>query len=153
MAKTFEYDAYIIMLCDPERGDYKAADYAAELDVDVSQIYRWNQNVKWDEIKSERRKAFSKRTAEVDDALFKATKKGDVAAIRTWYERFDAWTPASKVLSEQVISEAELDEAIDGALKLVGSAKATPSDVGEVAPPAPGANAVLPAQPGSAEIH
>lgn len=153
MAKTFEFDAYIIMLCDPERADYKAQDYATELDVPVTQIYKWNSQVKWDEIKAERRKSFSRRTSDVDNSLFKATKKGDVAAIRTWYERFDQWTPASKVLSEQVHSDAELDEAINGLLKLAGHANVAAASGGEDSPEAGRAIEVFPAEPGPAEVH
>lgn len=150
MAKTFEFDAYLIMLCDPDYADFKAPQFADALGVKTTQIYKWNQQVNWDEIKASRRKAFSKRTIEVDSSLFKATKKGDVAAIRTWYERFDAWTPASKVQTEQIASDAELDEAIDGLLKLAASKK---PDGGEAAPATPGANAVLPPEPGPIEVH
>lgn len=153
MAKTFEFDAYLIMLSDPERSDYKARDYATDLDVPVTQIYKWNSQINWDDVKAARRKAFSKRTAEVDDSLFKATKKGDVAAIRTWYERFDQWTPASKVQTEQIVSDAELDAAIDGLFKLAGQAKTSPVDGGEAAPSEGGADAVLPAQPGPTEVR
>lgn len=150
MAKTFEFDAYLIMLCDPDYADFKAPQFADALGVKTTQIYKWNQQVNWDDIKASRRKAFSKRTIEVDSSLFKATKKGDVAAIRTWYERFDAWTPASKIQTEQIVSDAELDEAINGLLKL-----ATPAsvDVGTPAPTEDGANAVLPAEPSPTEVH
>lgn len=153
MAKTFEFDAYLIMLSDPDRADYKASDYAKELDVKVAQIYKWNAQVNWDEIKAARRKAFGRRTSEVDNSLFKATKTGDVSAIRTWYERFDQWTPASKVLSEQVVSDAELDAAINGLLKLAGTAEAKAADVGEVAPSEGGTDEVLPTKPGTVKVH
>mgnify|MGYP001583865563 CR=1 FL=1 len=152
MAKTFEFDAYLIMLADPERGDYKASDYAKELDVNVMQIYKWNSQIDWEEVKAARRKAFSRRTTEVDDSLFKATKKGDVAAIRTWYERFDSWMPASKVVNEEAIPDAELDEAIDGFVKLIGKDEAEKACLREVEAATGRADAILPPEPGPEEV-
>lgn len=149
----YEYEAYVLMLSDPDYADYSADQYAEALGVKTRVIYDWNTKVDWDAVKVELRKKYAKIMPRVDRALFKATQKGDVAAIRTFYERFDQWTPASKVVNEQSHSDAELDAAIDGFLQLAGQAKVKAAGGGEVAPSEGGADALLPAQPGSTEVH
>ncbi len=149
----FEFQAYVIMLSNPDFADYTAAQYAESLGVKTSLIYDWNTKVDWEVINADLRKSYAKIMPKVDRALFKATQKGDVPAIRTFYERFDAWTPASKVVTEQTHSDAELDAAIDGFLAIAGSSKAKAASSGEAAPTEGGATAILQAEPGPTEVH
>lgn len=149
----FEFQAYVVMLSDPDFSEFTAEQFASELGVKKSLIYDWNTKVDWDSINVELRKKYAKIMPKVDRALFKATQKGDVPAIRTFYERFDNWTPASKVVNEQAHSDAELDAAIDGLFKLAGQAAPAPADGGEVAPSEGGAASVLPPESGPGEIH
>lgn len=151
--KGFEFQAYLVMLSDPDFADHSAAQFADELGVKTSLIYEWNKRVDWEAVKADLRKGYAKVMPKVDRALFKATQKGDVPAIRTFYERFDNWTPASKVQTEQIVSDAELDAAIDGLLKLAGSAEAKAANGGAPAPAEDGANAVLPAESSATEVH
>lgn len=164
----FEFDAYIAMLCDPDYSDYSYIKFAEELGVKVSLVYDWNGKVDWESIKSERRKRYAKLMPKVDNALFKATQKGDVPAIRTFYERFDSWTPASKVVTEHSISEAEIDEELNGlierkraAIDAISSStvdepgrnEASTSDSGAPSPEAGRADTVLQAESGATEIR
>ncbi len=156
----YEFDAYIEMLSDPDFSDYSGEQFAESLGVNITSIYNWNRKVDWESIKSERRKRYAKLMPKVDNALFKSTQKGDVQAIRTFYERFDAWTPASKVVNEQSLSDADIDEELNArverkraALDSTRRAENAPVDSGEVETEAGRADAVLQAQPGSTEVH
>ena len=150
----FEFETYLVMLKDPDYADYTGEQFAEAVGVKKSLIYEWNYSkVDWEAVKTELRSKYAKLMPKVDRALFKATQKGDVPAIRTYYERFDAWTPASKVLNEQVIPDKELDEAIDALAKLARENEAKAANVGEATPTTNGADAVLPSEPGAGEVH
>lgn len=159
----FEFDAYLLMLVDPAFAEYSVAEFAKEFEVTTTTIYNWNKKVDWDEIKAGRRKNYAKSTLSVDSSLFKATKKLDVAAIRTWYERFDNWTPASKISTEHTVSDGEIDKELNDLIerKRAAARALEQSGRGEVAPIGSGegqasegrAPAVLQSEPGAGEVH
>lgn len=165
---SVEFGKYAQMLCEPEYADWKPPQYAKEIGVSTQTIYNWDKKVDWETIKNERRKRLSRPTISVDMALFKTARSGDVQAIRTWYERFDNWTPASKILSEHSISEADIDKAINELIERKraavaalnasgmdesGRADSPPEDVGKATPSEGRADAVLPAEPSSETVH
>lgn len=153
---SVEFGSYAAMLCDPANADWKAPQYAEALGVSTTTIYRWDKKVDWDWVKSERRKQFARPTSEIDNALFRQARKGDVQAIRTWYERFDSWTPETKLKTEHSVSDGEVDQALNelierkraavAALDASGRVANSPAVAGEVAPTEGGAATVLPAQ-------
>lgn len=159
----FEYDAYLVMLADPFFAEHSASQFAEELGVSTTTIYKWNKKVDWESIKATRRKNYAKQTLGVDSSLLKATRKLDVAAIRTWYERFDSWVPTSKQQTEHSVSDKEVDEALNAlierkraalaALDASGRGDASVNPAGEVKAGEGGADAVLPAQPGAIPVH
>lgn len=159
----FEFDAYLVMLADPAFAEYTTAQFAEAFSVSTTTIYNWNKKVDWETVKASRRKNYARQTLGVDSSLLRATRTLDVAAIRTWYERFDDWVPTSKTKTEHSVSDAEIDEALGGlierkraavaALDQSGRSEVAPVHGGEVAPSEDGANAVLPAEPGSTEVH
>ena len=123
--KRIEHGLYEEMLVDPEKINWKAAQFADVLGVAVGTIYSWDKKIDWDEIKNLRRKRFARATISVDLALFRKAKTGDVAAIRTWYERFDFWTPTQRIQSENKISDIDLEEAIKNLVEQKRAAEAT----------------------------
>lgn len=165
---TIEFGSYAQMLCEPAYVEWKAKQFAEALGVTAQTIYNWDKKVDWETIKIERRKRFSRPTLDVDLALLKAAKSQDVQAIRTWYERFDQWTPSSKILSEHSVSDADIDKALNelierkraavaalaaSGLDEAGRKDAAPKDVGETATGAGRVDAVLPAESGTGKIH
>lgn len=85
---------------------------AAELGVASSTLSSWNKKLDWSAIKNKRREKYSRRMVKVDDAMFKAAEKGDVAAAKFLAERFDRWTPTSAVLTEHSLDEGIIDEEL-----------------------------------------
>ena len=110
--KALECGLYAQMLCDPQYAEWRPSQFAEHLEIATTTIYAWDKKIDWEMVKSERRKRFARPTMEVDLALFRQAKKGDVQAIRTWYERFDFWTPTQRIQQENKISDIEIEEAI-----------------------------------------
>lgn len=77
--------------------DWTQKQFADHLQCGLSTIKKWSRDAPWDQIKADRRKRYSDHTVKVDAALHKAAMKGDVAAMKLWYERFDAWVPEQKI--------------------------------------------------------
>lgn len=82
---------------------------AEELGVTTVTIQRWNKKIDWEAIKAERRKKYHAKMIQVDQAMFKTAIKGDVAAAKLIYERWDGYTPTSALETKHSIDEADID--------------------------------------------
>ena len=87
---------------------------AKKLKVSRTTIIAWDKRIDWDEVLTERRKLYAKETVNVDIAMVKKAKAGDVRAIDLYYQRFDNWVPTSKQQSEDLSKKSvpELDKEI-----------------------------------------
>lgn len=101
-------DRYIEILCDPDQADRNHIDVAAELKVNRVTLWEWRKKMDWEWIKAERRRRYAARIIEVDDAMFRAAKDGDVHAAKVLYERFDGYTPTSKTVNVAGLTDDEL---------------------------------------------
>jgi hypothetical protein len=106
------YETYVFMLENGDNETMTPNEIAAQLGVGVRTIYRWNKKVDWDRIKEIRRKKYAEKTVNVDNAMYKAAFKGDVAAGKLWYERFDNWTPTTAQKQIHEIDEHLVDEEL-----------------------------------------
>jgi len=163
LADDGKYQLFVELLCDPNEVERTNEQVAELIGISTTTIYRWKKRVDWEYIKAERRKRFAARITQVDDAMFKKAIKGDVSAADLLYQRFDAWTPTTKNLTEHSVSDAEVDEALNALIERKRSAVAAMDATGREGDAVPdgaqaaeaegGAVEVLPAQPGATEVH
>jgi uncharacterized protein YjcR len=109
--REFAFESYQLMLLEGLEEMMTQQAIANELGVNVKTIQNWNKKIDWEAIKAKRREKYSKRTIEVDEAMFRAAKKGDVNAAKVWYERFDGWTPTTGTKNMDAKDSELLDEA------------------------------------------
>lgn len=91
-------DEYYRLLAIVDYDDWTDEKFAKHLQVGSSTIFRWRRSADWDKIKAARRKTYGAFTVKVDRSLYAAALKGDVAAIKLYYERFDGYTPEARLL-------------------------------------------------------
>lgn len=103
---------FLKLLVDPEFFYATQEELAAECRVTDRTIREWRKKVDWDWVKAERRKQFGEKLSQLDLAMFKAGFKGDVAAAKYMAERYDDYTPTSKVLSEHSLEDGLIDDEI-----------------------------------------
>lgn len=102
---------YMMFLLNPDCFDMKDKEIAKLLNVSAPTLSRWKKQVDWSWVLQTRRDNAARDTAEIDQALAKRAKTGDVPAINLWYQRFDGWTPTTKNIQELMgKSDAELEE-------------------------------------------
>lgn len=112
------FQRLIELLSDPFTSEMTQEDMAKELGVSRGTVGYWRKQVDWDAIKTERRKKYSSKIVEVDDAMFREAKNGDVNAAKVLYERFDNWVPASQVINLHDLNEADVDAELEALIKL-----------------------------------
>ena len=83
------YSSYIEGLISGTFDDKSKAEIAAHLGVSGPTLWRWAKKIDWDYVKTERRKLYSKDVLEIDQAMLRASKKGDVQAAKLMYDPFD----------------------------------------------------------------
>lgn len=98
------------MLEHPKYEDMNGAELAKELGISIQGFYRLAKKVDWPAVLERRRARFSRHTLDVDTALIKKAKEGEIQHIRTYYERFDGWVPTSAVKKIADASDSELLE-------------------------------------------
>ena len=83
----------------PEFREMSFTDQGKELGVSGQTISNWRKAVKperWQQILDMTRKDAALPTLEVDDALLRTAKSGDVPAMKLWYE-IHGWSPKQNV--------------------------------------------------------
>lgn len=122
------------MLVDPWYEEHTPKQFAEELKLSLPVMYRLLKKVDWPTVLEARRAKYSRQTVEVDGALLKAAKSGDVKAIGMYYERFDGWVPTSAVKQIGNAPDAELLEQVRQIEEqLRGGAPASPLGAGPTA--------------------
>ncbi|MBI3549443.1 MAG: hypothetical protein HY078_10420 [Elusimicrobia bacterium] len=120
-------DRYLEFLLNPAGDTMNREEIAKELGVDRKTIWRWEKGVDWAWIKEERRRRYAREIIDLDKALFKAAKKGNIRAIEIGYQRFDGWVPTTGLVSNQTDSEieAEMQKIIERKRATADALKAT----------------------------
>lgn len=107
---NFAFQHFIEMLIDGEDEHKTLKQIAEEVGVSDRTLLTWKKKkVDWEYVKTERRKKYASDMLDIDRAMVKEAKKGDVAAAKLAYERFDGWIPASQ--SFQSVTH-DIDESI-----------------------------------------
>lgn len=104
------FDRYVDILCDPDQADRNHVDVAQELGVSRSTLWLWRKKLDWEWVKTERRRRYASKIIDVDDAMFKAAKRGDVQAAKVLYERFDNWVPTTGTVDLSKKTDSDLFE-------------------------------------------
>lgn len=99
---------YINRLIAGDFDDKTKQEIADIFDIDRKTLWAWNKKVDWAYVTAEKRKLYAQDILEIDQAMLREGKKGNVPAAVFCHQRFDGWVPASKVLTEA--SDAELFE-------------------------------------------
>lgn len=105
-------DEYWRLLSIVDYDDWIQQQFADHLQCGLSTIKKWARDAPWDQIKAERRRRYADRTIRIDSALYRAALAGDVAAIKLWFERFDAWVPEQKISLNDQSDEALRERAL-----------------------------------------
>ena len=88
-------DRYKELIYRPDFREKTQAEQARELDVTPMSISNWRREIhptRWQQILDMTRTQSAEPTLEVDDALLRSAKGGDVAAMKLWYE-IHGWSP------------------------------------------------------------
>src|SRR3990172_7244675 len=107
------FATYLLMLEDPANIDKTRGEYAKELGVGHSTVWRWDRQVDWDAINTKRREAYARVMPSVDSALLKKAQKGDAEAIKLFYARFDGYVPVSGTIDLSDKKDDELRKRAD----------------------------------------
>lgn len=111
MAEEDSFWQYTQILINGEDRDKKRDEIAELCGVTAKTLYQWDKKkIDWDFINKERRKRYGSKISDVDEAMFKAAQKGDVAAAKLVYERFDGYTPTVASLNLTNKTDDELAE-------------------------------------------
>jgi hypothetical protein len=104
------FQAYVDGLIAGEFEDKTKKEIAAQFDINPKTLWDWDHKIDWEMVKSERRKLYAAEILKIDGAMLRASKKGDVAAAKVVYERFDGWVPMQGVKNFDAKSDSELIE-------------------------------------------
>lgn len=93
---NLRFDDYVSRQIDREFEGKQKQDIADILGISTEALRLWNKRVDWEMVKAERRKRFAPDISEIDQAVMRSAKKGDVRAAELAYQRFDGWVPKSE---------------------------------------------------------
>ncbi len=105
-------EAYIEGLISGEFDNKTRDQVAQQVGVTRQTLWAWDKKLNWDEVKEERRKRYSRHTVEIDAALAKKAKAGDVRAAEIYYQRFDGWIPARGSVNLNDVPDDELRKRV-----------------------------------------
>lgn len=123
-AQSTNFEDYVQYLLDVEGEKRTQAEVAAQFGVHLRTLYTWKKKVDWEWIKEKRRARYAPKILEVDDAMFRAAVKGDVAAAKVLYERFDGWTPTTAQKTVHELDESLVDDELKRLMQLRGDTAA-----------------------------
>lgn len=106
--ENLRFSAFVEGMITGEFDNKTQGEIAEALGVDSKTIWEWKRRADWAHIKEQRRKLYSHTILKVDQAMLRAAEKGDVAAAKVIYERFDGWVPSSVVRNVNVKSDDDL---------------------------------------------
>ncbi len=109
MSEVSVKDRLIELLLNPDNDHKGKADLAAELGVDRKTMWRHEKEIDWEWLKAERRRLYSREIIELDKALLKKAKGGDVRAIEIGYQRFDGWVPTQGVHMNRDATDSDIE--------------------------------------------
>ena len=92
--------AYVCGIISGDFDDKTQEEVASILGVTTRSLRNWNRKIDWGYIRDERRERYARMMVAVDAAMLKAAAKGDVAAAKLVYERFDGWIPMQGILAK-----------------------------------------------------
>ena len=111
-----KFKLYQDLLCDPEwlgSTQIKMAEFIGVNDVTIS---RWKQDIDWDEVNDRRRQKYGSINRDIDNALIKKARSGDMKAIEMYLQIFQGWIPASKRVN---VNEAQTDDELKAEAKRI----------------------------------
>ena len=86
---------------------------AEHFKVNIRSVMRWNRRVDWEHVRDERRKLYARHTAKVDSGLIARAIKGEIDAVRLYYERFDGYVPETKQIQIHQLDEALIEDELN----------------------------------------
>ena len=126
-------DRLIELLLNPDNDHKQKQQIADELGVDRKTLWRWEKELDWEWIKAERRRLYSREIIELDKALLKKAKSGDVRAIEIGYQRFDGWVPTQGFNVNKDTPDSEIEAEMRKIQeKLRTNHGSRPSETGQV---------------------
>lgn len=112
------------LLYRPEFRDMTRVDQGKAVGVSHPVIKRWYEEMKpetWANILKTTREVAAEQSLEIDLALFRKAKAGDVAAIKLWKESIEGWSPRQNVdITARAggdITKAEQDDLLKSLLQ------------------------------------
>ena len=121
---------YIQSMITGDLDDKTQDEIAVIFGVTPQTIYTWKKCADWPMIKAERRKLYAHQILKIDSAMLRAAEKGDTAAAKIMYERFDGWVPTTAIKNiEEKSDEALIQRAAEIKLQLLANAGDGP-DIG-----------------------
>jgi len=103
---------------DPEFRSRSYGEQGSELGVSAQTISNWRNEIndkRWAEILEMSRQQIAKQGFDIDAALYKKAKEGDVPAIKLWKESMEGWSP--KQINENLNRNSEIESLSDEELK------------------------------------